>query len=165
MALLALATRPPHNHSQPADLLDLVAAFARHQAALVSVMKQLDTPSPNGRLMLALSIGSNLRLVHGDRAGMAMANSLVRIRPHPITDQMRLSLKINQLPSVRTVVGSGGATRTTCEPLRSRHKPRLSRRADRIAGLSAQRLPADVQALGVERPTVSCSFFPMFIRR
>lgn len=36
------------------DLLDLVAAFDRHQVALVSVMEQLDTASPMGRLMLAM---------------------------------------------------------------------------------------------------------------
>jgi site-specific DNA recombinase len=36
------------------DLLDLVALFDRHKVALVSVMEQLDTGSPMGRLMLSM---------------------------------------------------------------------------------------------------------------
>jgi site-specific DNA recombinase len=36
------------------DLLDLVELFDQHQVALVSVMEQLDTSSPMGRLMLSM---------------------------------------------------------------------------------------------------------------
>jgi site-specific DNA recombinase len=36
------------------DLLDLVECFDRHKVALVSVMEQLDTGSPMGRLMLSM---------------------------------------------------------------------------------------------------------------
>ena len=36
------------------DLLDMVATFDQHKVALVSVMEQLDTSSPMGRLMLSM---------------------------------------------------------------------------------------------------------------